>query len=77
MDAHTRLQDDRWPTYTGDSVGKWEGDTLVFDTLSTKHSQWPTNGDTVLDRTGLVLSDAAHVVTRLRDWTSRPWRRGW
>jgi Alpha/beta hydrolase domain len=58
--------DDRWPTYTGDSVGKWEGDTLVFTTLSTKNSQWPTSGDTVLDRTGLVLSDAAHVTTRLR-----------
>ena len=58
--------DDRWPTYTGDSVGKWEGDTLVFTTLSTKNSQWPTSGDTVLDRTGLVLSDAAHITTRLR-----------
>jgi hypothetical protein len=58
--------DDRWPTYTGDSVGKWEGDTLVFSTLSIKNSQWPTEGDTVLDRTGLVLSDAAHIVTRLR-----------
>jgi hypothetical protein len=58
--------EDRWPTYTGDSVGKWEGDTLVFTTVSTKHSQWPTSGDTVLDRTGLVLSDAARVTTRLR-----------
>ena len=58
--------DDRWPTYTGDSVGHWEGDTLVFSTLSTKHSQYPESGDTVLDRTGLILSDAAHVVTRLR-----------
>jgi hypothetical protein len=58
--------EDRWPTYTGDSVGKWEGDTLVFTTVSTKNSQWPTSGDTVLDRTGLVLSDAARVTTRLR-----------
>jgi hypothetical protein len=58
--------EDRWPTYTGDSVGHWEGDTLVFSTLSTKHSEYPEVGDTVLDRTGLILSDAAHVVTRLR-----------
>ncbi|NOT26017.1 MAG: hypothetical protein HOP16_07925 [Acidobacteria bacterium] len=58
--------EDRWPTYTGDSVGKWEGDTLVFTTLSIKNSNWPTEGDTVLDRTGLVLSDAAHITTRLR-----------
>ena len=28
--------DDLWPTYSGDSVGHWEGDTLVFDTISTK-----------------------------------------
>jgi len=63
--AHPAAED-RWPTYTGDSVGHWEGDTLVFDTVSTKHSQYPGTGDTVLDRTGLVLSDAAHVVTRLR-----------
>lgn len=60
------VEEDRWPTYTGDSVGHWEGDTLVFDTVSTKHSEYPEAGDTVLDRTGLVLSDAAHVVTRLR-----------
>ena len=58
--------EDRWPTYTGDSVGKWEGDTLVFTTLSIKNSNWPTEGDTVLDRTGLVLSDAARITTRLR-----------
>jgi len=57
---------DRWPTYTGDSVGHWEGDTLVFDTVSTRMSHYPESGDTVLDRTGLVLSDAAHIVTRLR-----------
>jgi hypothetical protein len=60
------VEEDRWPTYTGDSVGHWEGDTLVFDTLSIKNSEYPESGDTVLDRTGLVLSDAAHIVTRLR-----------
>ncbi len=63
--AHPAAED-MWPTYTGDSVGHWEGDTLVFDTVSTKHSEYPEVGDTVLDRSGLVLSDAAHVVTRLR-----------
>jgi hypothetical protein len=58
--------EDRWPTYTGDSVGRWEGDTLVFDTLSLKESRYPESGDTLLDRTGLVLSDAAHITTRMR-----------
>jgi len=53
---------DRWPTHTGDSVGHWEGDTLVFDTLSLHSSE---SGNTMIDRTGLILSDAAHVVTRM------------
>ena len=54
--------EDRWPTHTGDSVGHWEGDTLVFDTLSLHSSE---SGRTLLDRTGLVLSDAAHFITRM------------
>jgi len=58
--------EDRWPTYTGDSVGHWEGDTLVVDTVSIRNSNYPEAGDTVLDRTGLILSDAAHIVTRIR-----------
>lgn len=53
---------DRWPTHTGDSVGHWEGDTLVFDTVSLHSSD---SGKTLVDRTGLILSDAAHVVTRM------------
>jgi len=53
--------DEMWPTYSGESVGRWEGDTLVFDTISLKGA-----GDTILDRTGLVLSEQARVTTRLR-----------
>lgn len=55
--------EDLWPTHTGDSVGHWEGDTLVFDTLSLHSSE---SGRTMVDRTGLMLSDAAHIVTRMR-----------
>jgi hypothetical protein len=55
--------EDMWPTYSGDSVGKWEGDTLVFDTLSTKGAR---DADVIVDRTGLILSDQLHVVTRMR-----------
>lgn len=54
---------DRWPTHTGDSVGYWEGDTLVFDTVSLHSSE---SGRTLLDRTGLMLSEEAHVVSRMR-----------
>ena len=52
-----------WPNYFGDSVGHWEGDTLVFTTVGIKG--W-RDRDSVLDRTGLVLSDAAHATTRIR-----------
>ncbi len=52
--------DDIWPTYTGDSVGHWEGRELVFDTIG-------LNGDphTILDRTGLTYSSQAVVATRI------------
>lgn len=50
---------DRWPTYSGESIGHWEGDTLVFETVSLK-------AEMILDRTGLVLSDQARIVTRMR-----------
>jgi hypothetical protein len=53
--------DDIWPTYTGDSVGHWEGDTLVFSTIGIK-------GETgsIVDRTGIVISDKATGLTRMR-----------
>jgi hypothetical protein len=53
---------DRWPTHTGDSVGHWEGDTLVFTTVSLHSSE---SGRTLVDRTGLMLSDAAQSTTRM------------
>jgi hypothetical protein len=55
--------EDRWGTYSGDSVGHWEGDTLVFDTIAVKG--W-SEQDVIVDRTGLILSDQLHTVTRMR-----------
>lgn len=55
--------EDLWPTYNGASVGRWEGDTLVFTTISLKGSK---DNDVIVDRTGLVLSDASRVTTRMR-----------
>ncbi len=49
------------PTYIGDSIGHYEGDTLVVDTTGIKPSRWP-----VLDRYGTPHSDALHVVERYR-----------
>lgn len=48
-------------TWFGDSVGRWEGDTLVIDTVN-------FNGKTRLDTIGHPHSDQLHVVQRL----SRP-----
>ncbi len=53
----------RWHNFYGHSVGHWEGDTLVFTTVALKG--WRDH-DSVLDRSGLVLSDQAHATTRIR-----------
>jgi hypothetical protein len=45
--------------WMGDSIGKWEGDTLVADTVS-------FNDKTTLDREGYPHSDALHLVERIR-----------
>ena len=52
-------EDDLWPTWEGHSVGHWEGDTLVIDTISLR-------GGVPVDRTGLVFSDQLHVTERIR-----------
>ena len=45
------------PTWSGDSVGHWEGDTLVVDTVN-------FNGKARLDTVGHPHSDHLHVVQR-------------
>ena len=55
--------DEPWGTYTGDSVGHWEGDTMVFTTIGLKGNR---DGDSILDRTGLVLSDQSRGTTQIR-----------
>lgn len=52
--------EERWPTFTGDSVGHWDGQTLEFTTVSLIGEK-----QTVLDRSGMVLSDQASVATRM------------
>ena len=46
-------------TWMGHSIGKWEGDTLVVDTVGIHEHSW-------LDRGGHVHTDALHVVERIR-----------
>lgn len=45
-------------TYNGDSIGKWEGDTLVVDTIGFNDITW-------LDHAGLPHSEALHVTERI------------
>jgi hypothetical protein len=47
------------PLWMGDSIGKWEGDTLVIDVIGFNDKTW-------LDRAGHPHSDALHVVERMR-----------
>jgi len=52
---HDRME----PAFLGDSVGRWEGDTLIVDTTNLKDAPW-----TWLDTAGHQHSDALHVIER-------------
>ena len=47
------------PTWLGDSVGHWEGDTLIVDTIGFNDSTW-LNGE------GAPHSEALHLIERIR-----------
>jgi hypothetical protein len=50
----------KWePNWLGDSVGRWEGDTLVVDTTGFNDRTW-------LNEEGAQHSDALHLVERIR-----------
>jgi hypothetical protein len=52
--------DDIDPSFMGDSVGRWEGDTLVVDVIGFNDKTWLGGGGASLH------SDALHVVERYR-----------
>jgi hypothetical protein len=54
-------RDDVDPSYFGDSVGHWEGDTLVVDATEFNDQTWLAGGD---DGSGYFHSDQMHVVER-------------
>jgi len=74
------------PSLLGDSVGRWDGDTLVIDTVNLTDRTW-------LDDHGNRHSDALHVIERWRrvsatelsyeetiddkKFYTRPWTVGW
>ena len=47
------------PLWMGDSIGKWDGDTLVVDTTDFNDKTW-------IDRGGHPHSDKLHLVERMR-----------
>ena len=59
MDAPHPPEADYAQSYRGHSVGRWEGDTLVIDTVY-------FNGFVTLDAVGHPTSDKLHVVERIR-----------
>jgi hypothetical protein len=53
--------EDRWATYTGNNVGHWEKDELVFHSIGLKGVT-----ATILGRNGVVMSDQLETTTRIR-----------
>jgi hypothetical protein len=65
--------DEALPTFLGHSTGRWEGDTLVIDTVGTNGRARPINGyvsgavtSGVDTAARLPASDQLHVVERIR-----------
>ena len=54
--GHPKDPDNSW---MGDSIGKYDGDTFVIDTIGFNDKTW-------LDQTGHPHSDALHVIERFR-----------
>ena len=54
---NTKHPDDLLPSYMGNSVGQWEGDTLVVDVIGFNDKTW-------LAGVGTFHSDALHVTER-------------
>jgi len=73
--AHT-AKEDLWPTYWGDSIGHWEDQTLVIDTIDVESPQVPPRtpaipifafgGDAPEFAFFAILSLQAHFIERIR-----------
>jgi hypothetical protein len=59
MDRGHLAPDDITPDYMGDSVGHWEGDTLVVDTIGLSKK-------TTFDMLGAPHTDQLHLIERIR-----------
>lgn len=59
IDSKLQHPDDLVPTWMGDSVARWEGDTLVVDVTGFNDKTW-------LSGLGTIHTDKLHVVERYR-----------
>jgi len=59
MDQPQAALDDVAPGYYGRSAGKWDGDTLVVDTVGFNGKAW-------IDAAGLPTTESLHVIERFR-----------
>ena len=62
IDDRLRHPDDVTPTWMGDSVGRWDGDTFVVDVVGFNDKTW-------LSGVGSIHTEDLHVVER---WTINP-----
>ena len=58
IDGRAHVKNDE-PTWFGDSVGRWEGDTLVIDSVN-------FNGKTRIDTIGHPVSEKLHTIERFK-----------
>jgi len=58
MDGRPHPKDPN-PTWLGDSIGRWDGDTLVVDTVGFNGKSW-------IDAAGLATTESLHVIERIR-----------
>jgi hypothetical protein len=87
MDGRKHTPPDKWnPTYLGEGIGHWEGDTLVVDVTGFNERTW-------LDAAGHPHGEKLHVIERYTrddydtlhyqatiedpDYYSKPWSVGW
>jgi hypothetical protein len=54
------------PSWMGNSVAKWDGDTLVIDTTDVTDKSWLGSGKNAGEGSGTFHSDALHVTEKIR-----------
>jgi hypothetical protein len=54
------------PSWMGNSVAKWDGDTLVVDTTDLTDKSWLGSGKNAGEGSGTFHSDALHVTEKIR-----------